>query len=172
MNTETVMLKAVKNRDAINPDKAPLRDFVFHDKNLSYYQDSLLQGIDLIQKSMAAAGKPFSGILPHELAAPFETIDLDQTLCSLDDALAEIKELYLNHAVYFHHPHYAAHLNCPIVVPAILAELLLTSINSSVDTWDQSTGGTLIEQKLLNWTAARIGFDDLADGVFTSGGTQ
>jgi len=48
----------------------------------------------------------------------------------------------------------------------------LSSINSSLDTWDQSGGGTLIERRLIAWTAARAGLGGAADGVFTSGGTQ
>jgi len=54
----------------------------------------------------------------------------------------------------------------------LLAELFVSSVNSSLDTWDQSAGGTLIERKLIDWTAERIGFGETADGVFTSGGTQ
>lgn len=171
MYSDNVTLRAVDHRPPA-PDAVRPHDFVFHDTNLAHYRDSLLQGIALVQKSMTAADKPFSGILPGELAEQFRAIDLNQPLGGLDETLAEIDRLYLQHAVYFHHPHYVAHLNCPIVIPAILAELVLSSINSSVDTWDQSAGATLIEQKLLDWTAARIGFDERADGIFTSGGTQ
>jgi L-2,4-diaminobutyrate decarboxylase len=155
-----------------HPEAAGDHPFIFSGQNLEEYEASLLQGIGLIRKSMAAARKPFSGVLPLELAERFQTIDLNRPCGQLNDALAEIEEIYLSHAVYFHHPHYVAHLNCPIVIPAILAELLLSSINSSVDTWDQSAGGTLIEQKLIDWTAERIGFGTQADGIFTSGGTQ
>ena len=37
--------------------------------------------------------------------------------------------------------------------------------------YDQSTVGTLMERKLVDWTCGRIGFA-AGDGVFTSGGTQ
>lgn len=74
--------------------------------------------------------------------------------------------------MYFHHPRYLAHLNCPVVIPALLGEAVLSAVNSSLDTWDQSAGGTLIERRLVDWTAGRIGFGPAADGVFTSGGTQ
>lgn len=86
--------------------------------------------------------------------------------------MAELDTLYLEDAVYFHHPRYVAHLNCPIAIPAVVAELILSSVNSSLDTWDQSAGGTLIERKLVDWTAELIGLGAEADGVFTSGGTQ
>ena len=90
----------------------------------------------------------------------------------LEAALDEIDTIYLRDAVYFHHPRYLAHLNCPVAIPALLAETILSPINSSLDTWDQSAGGTLIERGLIAWTAARIGLGATADGVFTSGGTQ
>jgi hypothetical protein len=63
-------------------------------------------------------------------------------------------------------------LNCPVVIPALLGEVVLSGVNSSLDTWDQSAGGTLIERRVVDWTARRIGFGPGADGVFTSGGTQ
>ncbi|MGB2941250.1 MAG: pyridoxal-dependent decarboxylase [Candidatus Macondimonas sp.] len=122
---------------------------------------------------MTLVERPFSGILPAELAATFDGLALDQPLDSFDAALAELDGLYLRDAVYFHHPRYMAHLNCPIACPAVAAELIAAAVNSSVDTWDQSAGATLIEQRLIEWTGRRIGFvGGQADGVFTSGGTQ
>lgn len=172
MNQEITMLKAVKNDTDLDRQSCRYRHFIFADGNLSAYRKQLIEGIEQIEKSMSSADKPFSGILPHELADTFKAIDLNQPFANLGDALSEIETLYLDHAIYFHHPHYAAHLNCPVVMSSIVAELLLTSINSSVDTWDQSAGGTLIEQKLIDWTADKIGLGKWADGVFTSGGTQ
>lgn len=145
---------------------------IFSERNLDYYRDALHQGIDLIEHCMASAKKPFSGVTPHELAPLVDAVDLDRPLGRMGEVLAELQDVYLDHAVYFHHPRYVAHLNCPIAVPAILAELLLSSINSSVDTWDQSAGATLIEQKLIDWTTRLIGLGGEADGIFTSGGTQ
>ncbi|KAB2806998.1 aspartate aminotransferase family protein [Pimelobacter simplex] len=85
-----------------------------------------------------------------------------------------MSRLWLDDAVWFHEPSYAAHLNCPVVVPALLAELFVASVNSSMDTFDQSVGGTFIERRLIEWTAERIGYGEGADpdGVFTSGGSQ
>jgi L-2,4-diaminobutyrate decarboxylase len=83
-----------------------------------------------------------------------------------------MSRIYLDDAVWFHEPTYAAHLNCPVVVPALLAEVFVSAVNSSLDTFDQSVGGTFVERHLVDWTAQRIGFGPEADGVFTSGGTQ
>ncbi len=145
---------------------------LFHHDNLGSYQDSLSQVIECINDQMRSVQKPFSGIDPESLSRRFQQLSLDQPLGRLDQCLDELQSLYLDHAVYFHHPGYAAHLNCPVTIPAILAELIQASINTSVDTWDQSAGATLIEQSLIDWTCGRIGLGENADGVFTSGGTQ
>ncbi|MEY9938316.1 aspartate aminotransferase family protein [Streptacidiphilus sp. MAP5-3] len=120
----------------------------------------------------AQSAGPFTGVTPDALAAEFAGIDLDVPLPDPDAALDELDRLYLRDAVWFHHPRYLAHLNCPVLLPALLGETVLAAVNSSLDTWDQSAGGTLIEQRLIDWTAGRIGLGPHADGVFTSGGTQ
>ncbi|CAH0541714.1 pyridoxal phosphate-dependent decarboxylase family protein [Vibrio marisflavi] len=162
-------LNAVQSGNQTQPEPS---DFIFNQENLQAYEASLLQGLNLVKSRIEKTEKPFSGVLPKELASQFAQLDLELPLNSISDALQEVESLYLKDAIYFHHPKYMAHLNCPIVYPAILAEQILSSINSSLDTWDQSAGGTLIEQKLLDWTLGRIGYDRNADGIFTSGGTQ
>lgn len=119
---------------------------------------------------VGAVDRPRSDASLEELRAEVHAVDLDSPASG--DVLDEVSRLYLDHAVWFHEPRYMAHLNCPVVLPALAAEVLVAAVNSSVDTYDQSTAGTLIERRLVAWTAGRIGFDDRADGVFTSGGTQ
>ncbi len=150
-----------------------IRSHLFNEKNIDAFTATSLKTTRLLSERVALVKQPFSGILPAELAAMFDGLALDQPLDSFDAALEELDGLYLRDAVYFHHPRYMAHLNCPIAYPAVAAELIAAAVNSSVDTWDQSAGATLIEQRLIEWTARRIGFSgDQADGVFTNGGTQ
>jgi len=146
--------------------------FIFNQDSTDEWQKQIENGLEIIKGHIKNKEKPFSGITPAELADQFRHIDLTQPLPGTRLALEELDDLYLQHAVYFHHPKYIAHLNCPTVVPAQLAELFISAINSSVDTWDQSAGGTLIEQKVIDWTLARIQFGPQSDGIFTSGGTQ
>ncbi|QEM82710.1 pyridoxal phosphate-dependent decarboxylase family protein [Halomonas binhaiensis] len=136
------------------------------------YRAQAQRCIDLVHQHLDDVERPFSGVTPEELRPLFRGLDLDAPLGQLEPALAELKRLYLNDAVYFHHPRYVAHLNCPVVLPGVIAETIISSINTSLDTWDQSAGGTLIEQALIDWTAQRLGLGEDADGVFTSGGTQ
>ena len=166
---------APRTDDAADPIRGAdiaRRAQIFNEHNLDLYRDQVDQAADAVTAAVRRAKRVHSGVRPSELAPVFEAVDLDDACGDMPAALDELRRLYLDHAVYFHHPRYAAHLNCPVLVPSIAAEAVLSAINSSIDTWDQSAGGTFIEQKLIAWTAERAGLGEAADGVFTSGGTQ
>lgn len=135
------------------------------------YAATLHRVVDDLATRVATARQPFNGTGRRELQALVDAVDLDGAPVGTRDALRESAELYASHAVWFHHPAYAAHLNCPVTLPAVGAEAMLAAVNTSVDTYDQSAVATLMEQRLVSWTAGRIGFV-AGDGVFTSGGTQ
>ncbi|MCW1249452.1 aspartate aminotransferase family protein [Acaricomes phytoseiuli] len=138
----------------------------------SRYLEDIIRVAGAAASTLSRRDRPFTGITPEELSPVIESIDLNQPLGSIDETLAELNSVYLRDALYFHVPRYAAHLNCPVVIPAVAAEVVLSAVNSSMDTWDQSAGATLIERKLIDWTAALFGLGENADGVFTSGGSQ
>ncbi|MGW5970373.1 lysine decarboxylase DesA [Streptomyces sp. NPDC055186] len=149
-----------------------MRSHLLNDTTAEHYRRSVTEGVERVAAKLATTERPFTGVTVDALAPAIERIDLDRPLHDTTAALDELEDVYLRDAVYFHHPRYLAHLNCPVVIPAVLGEAVLSAVNSSLDTWDQSAGGTLIERKLIDWTAARIGLGPSADGVFTSGGTQ
>ncbi|WP_314173047.1 pyridoxal phosphate-dependent decarboxylase family protein [Streptomyces winkii] len=148
------------------------RSHLLNDRTAEHYRRSLTEGVDRVAEKIARADRPFTGVTPSQLAPTVSGIDLEDPLGDPAAALDELENVYLRDAVYFHHPRYLAHLNCPVVIPAVLGEAVISAVNSSLDTWDQSAGGTLIERHLIKWTAERIGLGTAADGIFTSGGTQ
>ncbi len=149
-----------------------MRSHLLNDETAEQYRRSVTEGVERVAQKIATTRRPFTGVTPDALAPTVNSVDLDRPLGDTAAALDELEEVYLRDAVYFHHPRYVAHLNCPVVIPALVGEAVLSAVNSSLDTWDQSAGGTLIERRLIDWTASRIGLGDAADGVFTSGGTQ
>ncbi|WP_367649034.1 pyridoxal phosphate-dependent decarboxylase family protein [Aeromicrobium stalagmiti] len=149
-----------------------MRQHLFNADNIERYRDEMTRGVTAVADHVATVTGPWTGAGVAEVVSRVDDIDLDRPLADMGQALAEVKDVYLDDAVWFHEPRYLAHLNCPVVIPALVAEVLVSSVNSSLDTWDQSAGGTQIERRLVGWTAARIGFDAAGDGVFTSGGTQ
>nr|WP_218853611.1 pyridoxal-dependent decarboxylase [Schumannella luteola] len=158
------------------------------------YAEAVHDTIDAIATRLRGIRQPFSGASRDELQSLVDATDLDGDGVGTRAAMAEIDEVFAANAIWFHDPGYLAHLNCPVALPAVAAEAVLAAINSSVDTYDQSTIGTLMERRLIDWTAGRIGFGsapargtaaasgadgasetDAAptpDGVFTSGGSQ
>lgn len=149
-----------------------MRSHLLNGLTAEHYRRSVSEGTERVAARLATTERPFTGVAVDGLAPRLDAIDLDRPLGDTTAALDELEDVYLQDAVYFHHPRYLAHLNCPVVIPALTAEAVLSAVNSSLDTWDQSAGGTLIERKLIDWTTARIGLGPAADGVFTSGGTQ
>ncbi|MER7889803.1 aspartate aminotransferase family protein [Micromonospora sp. NPDC094482] len=148
------------------------RAHLLNGDSVARYRAALADGVDRVARRVAGAERPFTGVTPDALAPQIAGIDLDRPLGDAGAALDELDDVYLRDAVWFHHPRYLAHLNCPVVIPALLGEAVLSAVNSSLDTWDQSAGATLIERRLIDWTATRIGFGPTADGIFTSGGSQ
>ncbi|PWH05429.1 pyridoxal-dependent decarboxylase [Brachybacterium endophyticum] len=135
------------------------------------YADLLHDVVDTIAARFRTVDAPSNGPDRARLEDLVDAVDLDGSGIGNRAALAEADELYAANAVWFHHPSYLAHLNCPVVLPAVAAEAMLAAVNTSVDTFDQSLVGTLMEQRLVRWTTEQVGFED-GDGVFTSGGTQ
>ncbi|MEV6245526.1 aspartate aminotransferase family protein [Streptomyces sp. NPDC051742] len=149
-----------------------MRSHLLNDATAESYRRSVTEGVERVAAKLASTRGPFTGVTPADLGPVIDAVDLDRPLGDSSAALDELESVYLRDAVYFHHPRYLGHLNCPVVIPAVLGEAVLSAVNSSLDTWDQSAGGTLIERKLVDWTTGRIGLGPAADGVFTSGGTQ
>lgn len=150
--------------------------YIFSDlpANKAFYCKSIIQAMEAVLEQLESKEKPFSGASVAQVRAQFNRPFFDDAEegMPLKESLDELHDLYFKDAIYFHKPKYVAHLNCPILIPALAAEVIISAINSSMDTWDQSAGGTFIELKLVEWTLRQLGYPVQGDGVFTSGGTQ
>jgi len=151
---------------------APSLNHLLHPQHVDEYVATMRLGVDHLAETLRRVSRATTGVQPEQAAKLVADIDLDRPLHDAEQALVEMSRIYLDDAVWFHEPTYAAHLNCPIVIPALLAEVFVSAVNSSLDTFDQSAGGTFVERHIVDWTAERIGFGASADGIFTSGGTQ
>jgi L-2,4-diaminobutyrate decarboxylase len=132
---------------------------LFNARNSPRYVADVLQAVNLVATKVSRVDRPFTGTVPAQLAPVVEAVDLEAPLADTAAALEELEAIYLRDAVYFHDSKYAAHLNCPVVIPALVGEAVLSAVNSSLDTWDQSAGATLMERRLIDWTAGRLGLN-------------
>lgn len=96
---------------------------------------------------------------------------LPRTPLAKEALLAEFKRI-AGGSVAVWHPHVAAHLHCPVLLPALAAEVAISALNQSMDSFDQAPAATLIELKLADWLCRLAGLPEGAAATFTSGGTQ
>ncbi len=147
-------------------------DQFFEPQSKYLYQEYVQKAVQYVF-SFLNNEKFYSGELPNDLRSKTNLISANpNSTLSIDDTLKQIKELYLDHTIAFHHPNYVAHLNCPVLLPALVGDLIASSVNTAIETWDQSTSATLIEQEMIRWISSKMQLPSSSDGVFTSGGTQ
>ncbi len=116
--------------------------------------------------------KPYSGLDPKTLENLINDVNLDSQNNSLQSVVDETAGLVAEHSIFTQHPDCIAHLHTPPLMPAVAAEAMIAALNQSMDSWDQASAATYVEQKVLDWLCERYELGDNADGIFTSGGTQ
>ncbi|UCA61721.1 aspartate aminotransferase family protein [Chryseobacterium rhizoplanae] len=148
---------------------------IFHGgpENVDYYQKTVQDTLEVITHFLQTRQTPLGDTSVHSNKNKIGLIDINsKETISVKECLTELCDIYINDATAFHHSSYVAHLNCPILIPTLAAEMIISSINSSMDTWDQSIGATAIELRLIEWMGKKLQYPEGFDGVFTSGGTQ
>ncbi len=159
-------------RRHLSEDIPAAQDVIFNEAQITAWQQQTHAALALISSTVQRVEKPFSGILPP-MSWPRRSAP--STLISL---WAATKPRWKS----------CGHFTCampsgsttPNMSPILTARLCCPRCWQS-RSWrrltapsirDQSAGGTLIEQKVIDWTLGRIGLPASADGIFTSGGTQ
>lgn len=97
---------------------------IFHPDNYDHYRNAVNRTLDLVQEFLHRNNKPFSGIEAKTMKGLVQKIDLNQKLSNYNELLAEVDDIYVKHATAFHLPQYVAHLNCPVVIPALAGKFL------------------------------------------------
>ncbi|KAB2114868.1 pyridoxal phosphate-dependent class III aminotransferase [Vibrio alginolyticus] len=115
---------------------------------------------------------PYSGMDPKALEAAIHDVDLDNGNAPLKSVIDDAADLVAKNAIFTQHPDCIAHLHTPPLMPAIAAEVMIAALNQSMDSWDQASSATYVEQKVVNWLCDKYELGEKADGIFTSGGTQ
>ena len=75
------------------------------------------------------------------------------------------------HSINVHHPHYIGHqVSAPALVSG-LAGLLADVLNNGTGVYEMGMASNALEKIVIDWLAARIGYEPTAAGFLTSGGT-
>ncbi|MED4163463.1 pyridoxal phosphate-dependent decarboxylase family protein [Halalkalibacterium halodurans] len=137
------------------------------------YETVMQRALTLVVEHMKEAANPFSGADRHSIQqAVKDAAFISYSGEPIDGVIRAIQEGVMKHSLWISHPSAMAHLHCPPLLPSLVAEVVINALNQSMDSWDQSPSATYVETELLRFFTRSIGYSDLGDGVFTSGGTQ
>ncbi|AFC33264.1 L-2,4-diaminobutyrate decarboxylase [Paenibacillus mucilaginosus 3016] len=137
------------------------------------YRQAMNRAMDVLIRDFASAPGPYSGADPQSLLRVYREVPVCPEDGAPIDALIErIGTTVVRHSAVVTDPACIAHLHCPPLSVSLAAEALVSGTNQSMDSWDQSMSGTLLEERITAWLCGIFGYDPGSDGVFTSGGTQ
>lgn len=127
--------------------------------------------VKLMTDMFAQAQAPYSGLDPDTLEQSINSVNLDNH-APLTDVITNTVNLIAKNSIIVQHPNCIAHLHTPPLLASVAAELIIGALNQSMDSWDQSSSATYVEQKVTDWVCDKFGLGELSDGIITSGGTQ
>lgn len=137
------------------------------------YRNTLAHALSHVSALFEVCDKPYSGMDPDVLANTIGSMVIpDIGNGDIYSSIDETMEGIAQNAIIVQHPNCIAHLHTPPLVPALAAELILSALNQSMDSWDQASSATYLEQHMCNWVTRKFGMGDYGDATFTSGGTQ
>lgn len=125
--------------------------------------------LDALGEGAGRRGGPVPAGTPGELAG---RVAEEYAAAGGDEALSRLTALLAHGSADPADPSCAAHLHCPPLAVAVAADLAVSALNPSQDSWDQAPAATTLETLLLGELAELVGYDDRAAGVLTSGGTE
>lgn len=139
------------------------------DTSKAAYQKLISESVQLVCQWLPDMPSP--GKTPSELAKLISSDFLPQAGRSSAE-ISQILQTVVANSVSVSHPCTAAHLHCPPLLAALAAEVVISALNQSMDSFDQAPMATLVEQKMVRWLCGQAGLPATADGTFTTGGSQ
>jgi L-2,4-diaminobutyrate decarboxylase len=146
--------------------------FLGTDRSAIAYREAMDGAVEAVLTAFADPENPYAGTSPDMLAAQFDEPVVPDDGQGLEATIDEVAKNVLAHSVSTSNPRCAAHLQCPPMIPGLVAETLLTATNQSLDSFDQAPAATVLEERVVDALCELFGFPADADGIFTSGGTQ
>ncbi len=137
--------------------------------NTTVYRESISKTVEALIEALPR--KAYSGKSPSELAKLLAGDILPRTGSSIDEALKRARNVIANSAAVTH-PYTIAHLHCPPLIASLAADVLVSALNQSMDSFDEAPSATMMELAMTKWLCAEAGLPSGSDAVFTSGGTQ
>jgi len=133
------------------------------------YRDAVAKAVDTLLATLPS--QPCSGRSAAELASLLRSEIMPATGCGIDEALNRAGPLIAN-SIILTHPNTIAHLHCPPLIASLAAEVIVSALNQSMDSFDQAPAATVLELAMSRWLCDEAGLPAGSDAIFTSGATQ
>jgi L-2,4-diaminobutyrate decarboxylase len=133
------------------------------------YRESIAKAVEALLNAYPT--QSYSGKSPAELAALLATNVLPQGGSPLDEVLRRTQTI-IAHSIAVTHPNTIAHLHCPPLIASLVAEVVISALNQSMDSFDQAPAATMLELAVTTWLCKEAGLSAGSDAIFTAGGTQ
>ena len=133
------------------------------------YREAITQAVDVLISAFPS--QSYTGKSADELSTLFAGEILPSAPSDLRDAIAGMRPVIEN-SIALHHPNTIAHLHCPPLVASLAAEVIVSALNQSMDSFDQAPAATVLESAMSRWLCREAGLPPGSDAVFTSGATQ
>ncbi|MFJ9030797.1 pyridoxal phosphate-dependent decarboxylase family protein [Streptomyces sp. NPDC102274] len=129
--------------------------------------------MDALVRGARRRGGPIAPGRPGDVAATVNEVFGGPAAVTGAEALHRLTELLAHGSADPADASCAAHLHCPPLAVAVAADLAVSALNPSQDSWDQAPAATALETLLLQELAGLVGYEpEQAAGVLTSGGTE
>ncbi|MFJ1578980.1 pyridoxal phosphate-dependent decarboxylase family protein [Streptomyces sp. NPDC088182] len=129
--------------------------------------------MDALARGARRRGGPIAPGRPGQVAATVSEVFGGPAAVTGAEALDRLTELLAHGSADPADASCAAHLHCPPLAVAVAADLAVSALNPSQDSWDQAPAATALETLLLQELAGLVGYEpEQAAGVLTSGGTE
>ena len=138
------------------------------DKSQRSYREAIARAVDILCDGFP--DRPYSG-RTSEALRKLITVDLRCEDVAWP-AIAQTLRNIIANSVIVTHPDTAAHLHCPSLISSLAAEIVITALNQSMDSFDQAPIATIVEQKMIAWLCSKAAYPSTAGGTFTTGGSQ
>jgi L-2,4-diaminobutyrate decarboxylase len=113
---------------------------------------------------------PCTGATPASLSRLFDQARPSQGH-PVEDVWNKV-EAVVAQSVNVTHARTVAHLHCPPLLPALAAEVVISALNQSMDSFDQAPAATMLELAMCRWLCEEAGLPASSGAVFTAGGSQ
>ena len=133
------------------------------------YERLVAQAAQIVSDFMPT--QPYCGRGPDALSSLVGNTFLPDQPASAEEIADTLRNVVAN-SISITNPGTAAHLHCPPLLAALAAEVVISALNQSMDSFDQAPIATVVEQKMIRWLCSEAGLPTPADGTFTTGGSQ